>query len=170
MLKGFCYRRSFSKVCQPLCFLPVSNPLPHLFFAHTSQTLCRWCFHCIWCVKKKKKKKREWKRERNPLWITAVPFSSVCLLFGPLGSVVYWCSSGTQKRKKKHNALLFSALKIRGKNARGEKKKRRKSDVENWEWRRSREVLRICREHGSYLDSTCDIFDCTLSHFKWWVC
>lgn len=34
------------------------------------------------------------------------------------------------EKKKKHNALLFSALKIRGKNARGEKKKRRKSDVE----------------------------------------
>lgn len=36
----------------------------------------------------------EWKREENPLWIGVALFSSAFLLFGPLGSVVYWCSSG----------------------------------------------------------------------------
>lgn len=127
----------------------------------------------------------EWKREENPLWIGVALFSSAFLLFGPLGSVVYWCSSGmarvegcggggggggsvplsqSKRFENKWGERKWIWKKKEGEGvaglwkAREIKKKKEERDEEAVFWR-------VCGEHRSPLDSARVVFDPNFSHF-----
>ena len=125
----------------------------------------------------------EWKREENPLWIGVALFSSAFLLFGPLGSVVYWCSSGMARVEGcgggggggAFHSLSLSTLKIsEGKENEFEKKegkgwrgcgKQEEIQGKKEEERRRGSFWRVCGEHRSPLDSARVVFDPNFSHF-----
>lgn len=127
----------------------------------------------------------EWKREENPLWIGVALFSSAFLLFGPLGSVVYWCSSGmarvegcggggggggsvplsqSKRFENKCGERKWIWKKKEGEGvaglwkAREIQKKKEERDEEAVFWR-------VCGEHRSPLDSARVVFDPNFSHF-----
>ena len=120
----------------------------------------------------------EWKREENPLWIGVALFSSAFLLFGPLGSVVYWCSSGMAWVEGCGGRSVPLSQSKRFENKWGERKwiweKGGEGVVGLWKageirgkkWKKRRgSFWRVCGEHRSPLDSTRVVFDPNFSHF-----
>lgn len=159
-------------LCQLLCFsLSISpslpSPLPPPVPA--SLILCQHCLHCI------SPQKTKWKREANPLWIGVALFSLAFLQFGPLGSVVYWWSSGTGRS-------VPLSLSKRFENKWGERKwiwqKKNKVKVV---WKRDKNtrknerhwegigVFKILWKTQIYLDCVCVVFVQSSSYFKWGV-
>lgn len=93
VLKGFCYWHCFESLSDSV-FLPVNISLSPLLCPPSHPRVS----HSVPALPPLHlPAENEWKREANPLWIGVALFSSAFLPFGPLGSVVYWCSSGTSR-------------------------------------------------------------------------